>query len=81
MRIAIVGAGRLGKSLGTALRASGHHIDYGVRQPAAAGDGTKKLRFSLPACNPQARSPGRHSGAGMKDNETQEMPDLNPLAR
>jgi len=38
MRIAILGAGRLGKSLGTALRASNHRIVYGVRQPAASGD-------------------------------------------
>jgi predicted dinucleotide-binding enzyme len=38
MRIAILGAGRLGKPLGTALRASGHHIVYGLRQPAASAD-------------------------------------------
>jgi predicted dinucleotide-binding enzyme len=38
MRIAIVGAGRVGKSLGTALRASGHSIVYGVRQPEVSGD-------------------------------------------
>jgi predicted dinucleotide-binding enzyme len=38
MRIAILGAGRLGKSLGTALRASGHQIVYGVREPEGSGD-------------------------------------------
>jgi predicted dinucleotide-binding enzyme len=38
MRIAILGSGRLGKSLGTALRASRHHIVYGVREPAASRD-------------------------------------------
>ena len=38
MRIAILGAGRLGKSLGTALRASSHNVVYGERQPRASGD-------------------------------------------
>jgi len=38
MRIAILGAGRHGKSLGTALRASRHHIVYGGREPAASRD-------------------------------------------
>jgi predicted dinucleotide-binding enzyme len=30
MRIAITGAGRVGKSLGTALRKKGHHVVYGA---------------------------------------------------
>jgi len=38
MRIAILGAGRLGKSLGTALRAASHNVVYGERQPRAFGD-------------------------------------------
>ena len=38
MRIAIVGAGRVGKSLGMALRAKGHHVVYGVREPQAPGE-------------------------------------------
>ena len=42
MRIAILGAGRIGKSLGTALRASGHGIVYGVRQPEVSGDRVTK---------------------------------------
>ena len=42
MRIAILGAGRVGKSLGTALRASGHAIVYGVRQPEVSGDRVTK---------------------------------------
>ena len=33
MRIAIIGAGRVGGALGTALRANGHDIVYGVRAP------------------------------------------------
>ena len=33
MRIAIVGAGRVGGALGTALRPKGHDIVYGVRAP------------------------------------------------
>src|SRR5665648_612353 len=37
MRIAIVGAGRVGTALGTALRAKGHQVIYGVRQPKTAG--------------------------------------------
>jgi len=38
MRITIVGAGRVGTSLGTALRAKGHHVIFGVRQPKTAGE-------------------------------------------
>lgn len=37
MRIAIIGAGRVGKSLGAALRAKGHSVVYGVRDPSASG--------------------------------------------
>jgi 8-hydroxy-5-deazaflavin:NADPH oxidoreductase len=33
MRIAIIGAGNVGRTLGTALRAKGHAIVYGVRDP------------------------------------------------
>jgi len=40
MRIAIIGAGRVGKSLGAALRAKGHHVVYGV--PQAPGEDIRK---------------------------------------
>jgi hypothetical protein len=44
MRIAIIGAGRVGKSLGKALGAKGHRIVYGVRQPSALREaGTKTV--------------------------------------
>ncbi|HUU25726.1 MAG TPA: NAD(P)-binding domain-containing protein [Methyloceanibacter sp.] len=33
MRIAILGAGRVGKALGPALQARGHSVVYGVREP------------------------------------------------
>lgn len=33
MRIAVIGAGKVGKALGTALRAKGYSVTYGVRQP------------------------------------------------
>ena len=33
MRIAIIGAGNVGKTLGGSLRAKGHAIVYGVRDP------------------------------------------------
>jgi hypothetical protein len=38
MRIAIIGAGRVGKSLGTALCAKGHTVAYGVPAPEAPGE-------------------------------------------
>ena len=38
MRIAVIGAGRVGKSLGMALRAKRHQIVYGVREPQAPGE-------------------------------------------
>jgi D-arabinose 1-dehydrogenase-like Zn-dependent alcohol dehydrogenase len=38
MQIAIIGAGNVGKTLGTALRAKGHGIAYGVRQPNSSPD-------------------------------------------
>jgi len=34
MKIAIIGAGNVGKTLGTALRAKGHTVSYGTRDPA-----------------------------------------------
>jgi len=37
MRIAILGAGRVGRSLGAALSAKHHQIVYGVRQPKSPG--------------------------------------------
>lgn len=40
MRIAILGAGSVGKSLGTALGAKGHDVAYGVRGPSASGAAT-----------------------------------------
>ncbi len=33
MKIAILGVGKVGKTLGTVLRASGHSVVYGVREP------------------------------------------------
>ena len=36
MKIAIIGAGRVGKTLGKALEAKGHNIAYGTRDPAKA---------------------------------------------
>jgi predicted dinucleotide-binding enzyme len=35
MKIAIIGAGNVGKTLGTALRSKGHTVVYGSRNPAA----------------------------------------------
>ncbi len=35
MKIAIIGAGNVGKTLGTALRAKGHTVIYGSRAPAS----------------------------------------------
>jgi 8-hydroxy-5-deazaflavin:NADPH oxidoreductase len=44
MRIAILGAGRVGVSLGDALKAKGHVVVYGVRDPgASAGFATKTV--------------------------------------
>jgi 8-hydroxy-5-deazaflavin:NADPH oxidoreductase len=34
MKIAIIGAGQVGTTLGTALRARGHTVIYGSRNPA-----------------------------------------------
>ena len=34
MKIAIIGAGQVGTTLGTALRAKGHTVIYGSRNPA-----------------------------------------------
>ena len=42
MRIAIIGAGRIGKALGAALGAKGHYIAYGVTEPRPLGDLTTK---------------------------------------
>jgi len=36
MNIAITGAGNVGKTLGPALRAKGHTVSYGTRDPAKA---------------------------------------------
>ena len=36
MSIAIIGAGNVGKTLGAALRAKGHTVSYGTRDPAKA---------------------------------------------
>ena len=42
MKIAIIGAGNVGKTLGTGLRAKGHTIIYGTRDPAKAEDRSAK---------------------------------------
>jgi predicted dinucleotide-binding enzyme len=42
MKIAIIGAGSVGKTLGTGLRAKGHTIVYGTRDPAKAGIGAPR---------------------------------------
>jgi predicted dinucleotide-binding enzyme len=47
MRIAILGAGRLGQSLGTALRTKGHHIVHGVWQPQAGEPGAKTVDAAI----------------------------------
>ena len=36
MNIAIIGTGNVGKTLGAALRAKGHTVSYGTRDPAKA---------------------------------------------
>ena len=38
MKIAVIGAGKVGKTLGTALRAKGHAVVYGVRDPNASDE-------------------------------------------
>ena len=38
MRIAIVGAGNVGRAVGRAWTAAGHRVRYGVRDPARAAD-------------------------------------------
>ena len=37
MRIAIVGVGRVGTTLGARLHAKGHSIAFGVREPKTSG--------------------------------------------
>jgi predicted dinucleotide-binding enzyme len=42
MRLAVIGAGNVGKTLGAALRARGHTVIYGTRDPAKASDRNAK---------------------------------------
>jgi 8-hydroxy-5-deazaflavin:NADPH oxidoreductase len=44
MRMAIIGAGNVGKALGTGWAAKGHEIVFGVRDPAAADDAVLPAR-------------------------------------
>lgn len=47
MRIAIIGAGRVGKSLGTALRTKGHYVVYGVQQPQVGAPHVKTVDAAI----------------------------------
>ena len=38
MRIAVIGAGNVGRAVGERWLAKGHHVVYGVRDPSKAGD-------------------------------------------
>lgn len=50
MKIAIIGAGKVGKTLGTALRAKGHAVVYGVRDPNASDEpSARTVAEALPA--------------------------------
>lgn len=50
MKIAIVGAGKVGKTLGTALRAKSHAVVYGVRDPNATDERyARTVAEALPA--------------------------------
>jgi predicted dinucleotide-binding enzyme len=50
MNIAIIGAGKVGKTLGTALRAKGHAVVYGVRDPNASDErNARTVAEALPA--------------------------------
>jgi len=51
MRIAIIGAGRVGSSLGIALSRVGHEVCFGVRDPASP-----QVAQTLLACRGQARA-------------------------
>ena len=42
MKIAIIGAGNVGKTLGAALRAKGHSVSYGTRDPANSDERNAK---------------------------------------
>ena len=42
MKIAIIGAGNVGKTLGAALRAKGHTVSYGTRDPANSDERNAK---------------------------------------
>jgi hypothetical protein len=44
MRIAVIGTGNIGGSLGTKWRAAGHDVVFGARSPAAAGPGGAPVR-------------------------------------
>jgi predicted dinucleotide-binding enzyme len=37
MRIAVIGAGNIGRTLGGKWAAAGHHVTYGVRHPGEPG--------------------------------------------
>jgi predicted dinucleotide-binding enzyme len=43
MRIAVLGAGKVGEAPGAALRRAGHDIVFGVRSPDAARPGSDVL--------------------------------------
>ncbi|HEU0030051.1 MAG TPA: NAD(P)-binding domain-containing protein, partial [Kofleriaceae bacterium] len=51
MRIAIIGAGHVGTTLGTGWTASGHEVSYGTRAPGsvrAAVDGAEVVVLATP---------------------------------
>ena len=47
MKIAIIGAGNVGKTLGAALRAKGHTVIYGPRDPGDRPSGTSGRSHSI----------------------------------
>ena len=40
MRIAVIGAGKIGRTLGSKWSTAGHHVVYGVREPGEPGTAT-----------------------------------------
>ena len=51
MKIAVIGAGRVGKGVGEVLRTAGHQVVYGVREPKeeASSDGARRTTVSAAA--------------------------------
>jgi predicted dinucleotide-binding enzyme len=62
MKIAIIGAGNVGGTLGARWAHLGHEVFYGVRHP-----GAEKTRAVLAACGPQARALGGLEAAALAE--------------